>query len=264
MNNQEFTYLLNNPTANVNNVALENIVEEFPYFQAAKAIQLKHLSTTNSYKYNQALKKTAAYTIDRSVLFEFITSPIFINEKQKDLDLEKIESETIEKIHQQVSKNSSTEEPPQIKEEIAPEKEVAKEVLELGKPIQFTSSEPHSFVEWMQLISTKPIIREKKEENSTKNTSKIEEKFNLIDKFIKANPKIGPADKTLTNSNVTLNHHQENESLMTETLAKVYLEQKKYDNAIKAYRILCLKYPEKSGFFADRIKAIKILQRNKI
>ena len=50
---------------------------------------------------------------------------------------------------------------------------------------------------------------------------------------------------------------------MTETLAKVYLEQKKYENAIKAYRILILKYPEKSGFFADRIKAIKNLQKNK-
>jgi hypothetical protein len=50
---------------------------------------------------------------------------------------------------------------------------------------------------------------------------------------------------------------------MTETLARVYIEQKKYNNAIKAYRILSLKYPEKSGFFANRIKAIKILQRNK-
>jgi hypothetical protein len=48
---------------------------------------------------------------------------------------------------------------------------------------------------------------------------------------------------------------------MTETLAKVYLEQKKYENAIKAYHILSLKYPKKSGFFADRIKAIKILQK---
>jgi hypothetical protein len=33
-------------------------------------------------------------------------------------------------------------------------------------------------------------------------------------------------------------------SLMTETLAKVYLEQKKY-KAIQAYEILILKYPEK-------------------
>ncbi len=52
-------------------------------------------------------------------------------------------------------------------------------------------------------------------------------------------------------------------SLMTETLAKVYLAQKKYENAIQAYRILSLKYPEKSGFFADQIKRIQILQKNK-
>ena len=47
---------------------------------------------------------------------------------------------------------------------------------------------------------------------------------------------------------------------MTETLAKVYLEQNKYENAIKAYKILSLKYPEKSGFFADQIKRIRTLQ----
>ena len=44
---------------------------------------------------------------------------------------------------------------------------------------------------------------------------------------------------------------------MTETLAKVYLAQNNYKKAIQAYRILSLKYPEKSGFFADRISAIK-------
>jgi hypothetical protein len=49
---------------------------------------------------------------------------------------------------------------------------------------------------------------------------------------------------------------------MTETLARVYLEQHKYDKAIQAYEILILKYPEKSSFFADRITDIQILQQN--
>jgi len=110
----------------------------------------------------------------------------------------------------------------------------------------------------MQLISQKPIVRE---ENQARKFEKIEEKFNLIDKFIELNPKIKPVDKNVINIDVTNESTTENESLMTETLAKVYLEQKKYENAIKAYRILILKYPEKSGFFADRIKAIKKLQK---
>ena len=50
--------------------------------------------------------------------------------------------------------------------------------------------------------------------------------------------------------------------LMTETLAKVYLEQKKYQKAIQAYEILILKYPEKISFFANRISDIKALQQN--
>ena len=53
-----------------------------------------------------------------------------------------------------------------------------------------------------------------------------------------------------------------NDGLMTETLARIYLEQKNYDKAIQSYKILSLKYPEKSGFFADQIKAVKQLQEN--
>ena len=49
---------------------------------------------------------------------------------------------------------------------------------------------------------------------------------------------------------------------MTETLAKIYLQQKKYKKALYAYQILSLKYPEKNGFFANQIKTIKQLQQN--
>ncbi len=46
-----------------------------------------------------------------------------------------------------------------------------------------------------------------------------------------------------------------------QTLAKVYLEQKKYQKAIQAYEILILKYPEKSSFFADRISDIQFYNK---
>jgi len=52
------------------------------------------------------------------------------------------------------------------------------------------------------------------------------------------------------------------EELMTETLAKVYVKQKKYNKALLAYKILSLKYPEKNSFFADQIKEIKKLKQN--
>jgi hypothetical protein len=44
---------------------------------------------------------------------------------------------------------------------------------------------------------------------------------------------------------------------VTETLAEIYLKQGLWDKSINAYEVLSLKYPEKSSFFADRIREIK-------
>lgn len=54
----------------------------------------------------------------------------------------------------------------------------------------------------------------------------------------------------------------ENDELITETLANIYFQQKKYEKALHAYQKLSLKYPEKSIYFASRIKEIEDLTHN--
>ena len=46
----------------------------------------------------------------------------------------------------------------------------------------------------------------------------------------------------------------EPESLMTETLARIYLEQKNYAKAIQSYKILILKYPKKVLYLQTKLK----------
>ena len=271
MNREDITFLLQNPTnIDVSKTALLNeVVEMYPYFQAARAVQLKGLKSSNSIKYNQSLKKAAAYTVDRQVLFEFITSQNFTKNNYKEItvleEIEIIDPEIIKAPANAVANTFKSKDEQALKESIVEdyqiEEEVSETILEIGKPLQFNSTEPHSFNEWMQLISTKPIVREEIPTNSTEKNTKNEDKFNLIDQFIELNPKIKPVDKNAVYQDIKTEQSSESESLMTETLAKVYLEQKKYESAIKAYRILSLKYPEKSGFFADRIKAIKKLHK---
>ncbi|MBN8643158.1 MAG: hypothetical protein J0L86_15205 [Flavobacteriales bacterium] len=285
MNLTDYTYLINKPDAmnERHHASLEKVVEEFPYFQSARVLRLKHLYNQNSFIYNYALKVAAAYTTDRSVLFDFITSPSFTtvqngyyDQKLAELlNINVIGSEVIDGVNKESevsSKPNSLEQSilSSIKESDQPdedtvkipqnETEITETKLEIGKPLDFSINEKHSFQEWLQLSRFKPIDR-----NTTKNQS-IEDfdkkkKLELIDKFLEANPKIPPISKDDV-APIPQPAIEDKSYLMTETLARVYLEQKKYSRAIQAYEILILKYPEKSSFFADRISEINKLQQN--
>ncbi len=269
---------------------LEDIIDEYPYFQAARALHLKGLKNLDSYKYNNALKVTAAYTTDRDVLFDFITSKEFVQNNIADtiagrapkLQDKKAISEEIEPspdvetilgkdseeaaLPQNIqdaeqilnptlfkSKKTESEAPKSENKDFDPKTE-----LELGKPLPFTKKEKHSFTEWLQLTS-----KSDSENASDAETEELEKKkkFDLLDKFIESKPKIIPREDSKAKVNIKESVKMDKNELMTETLAKVYLEQKKYKKAIQAYKILSLKYPEKSGFFADQIRAVKKLQK---
>jgi hypothetical protein len=217
-------------------VQLKETVDKYPYFQSARALYLKGLKNVNSFKYNNELKLTAAYTTDRSILFDYITSANFTKKEVE--------------IHEQISNKIA------VKTEEKKSTEKPKE-LTLGSPFSFTKNESFSFNEWLQISVQKPVDRKK-----TPPIQEVSEKEKIINSFIENNPKIEPIAKEKSVS-VTIPENTQDEALMTETLAKVYLEQKKYENAIQAFRILSLKYPEKSGFFADQIKRVEILQKNK-
>ncbi|MDT0687505.1 hypothetical protein [Autumnicola psychrophila] len=301
MDINDFTYLLQHPgnVTKEHSGELEEILIKYPYFQAARALRLKGLKENRSFSYNSALKKTAAYTTDRSVLFDYITSPEFNQNqiaeqiKEQEKRLKEITVFEAEEVHGKRSmaiddaikmKQSESErvmdpalfERPE-KEETPEKRQIStntspeEEELKIGEPLDFNASESHSFAEWLRLTSAKPVEREtssSKEEKETiegekqdKDENAHSKKFDLIDEFISKSPKIKPG-KSTGKTNLAERSSVTPEALMTETLAKVYLEQKNYKKAIQAYKILILKNPEKSGFFADQIRAIEKLQEN--
>ena len=139
--------------------------------------------------------------------------------------------------------------------------------LNIGKPLEFDKTESHSFAEWLKITSFKPIVRyyeEQQPQIEIKDKSPIQNKLDIIDKFISDNPKIKPVAHYQPKPKLINNDEDISDSLMTETLARIYLEQKNYNKAIQSYKILSLKYPEKSSFFADQIKLIVELKDNNI
>ena len=108
-----------------------------------------------------------------------------------------------------------------------------------------SKTEKYSFLDWFDIIDD--------------DVPKVEKKLDLIDQFIKNSPKIEFSQEKKSDPDVIIEAKIKDE-LITETLAKIYVTQKKYNKAIKAYEILSLKYPKKSSFFADQIIDIKKLK----
>ena len=111
-----------------------------------------------------------------------------------------------------------------------------------------------SFSEWASYI---------KMNKDQKKKIKIADKFKLIDSFLDNKKKIVADRDAINNEDLSEKSWIASDELMTETLAKVFVRQKKYDKALQAFKILGLKYPEKNSFFADQIKNIKKIQKQK-
>ena len=150
MNTEKIIALINAPqnilSLDVTN--LDSLLLKHPYFQSGHLLLAKGLLNTDSIRYNQQLKKAAAYSLDRKKLFSLIT-------------LNKI------------SKTEAT-----VIKELEPES--IEEKLELGKPLAFNESENHSFSEWLTLLNVKKI--ERKEDQ--KEVSLID---NFLEKEVKIN-----------------------------------------------------------------------------
>ena len=236
---------------------LHDILKEYPYFQAAHYFYLNGLRQHRSFKYNDQLKKTAAYTTDRALLFDNI---VIDDRSISAAPAAIIDEKPSAQKPEQVVETENTE-------AISIADKLPEEALKLGQPLQFNKDETYSFREWLQLSSFTPIERVEpstegdkiSEGNQKKILKKDSSNMKLVDDFIASSPKINPSLQD-SYTDIAQDSVRENESLMTETLAHVYVAQKKYEKAITAFTILSLKYPEKSSFFAHQIQAIKKLQ----
>lgn len=136
-------------------------------------------------------------------------------------------------------------------------------IVDVKKHIEEDAAEEQSNVpvfintwqNWLKIDKTRTEIAD------AAATSKEEEKSKVIDTFIVKEPRIS---KLREESDFVVKERGDNIShLMTETLAKLYLEQKLYAKAIKAYQTLIEKHPEKKAYFTEQIKVIKDLRQAK-
>ena len=211
---------------------LEELSKNYPNFHLVRAYYLKALQKRKVSSFDKILSHTSVATYDRDLLYQFIETDLIARKSSK-----KKSRSTKDKL--------TSHDKSQVNEE--------KNIDANTKSLDI-SSKTLKFSEWAIFLNSDKKL-------SGKNDNL--ENFQLLDDFLKIPERIIP-DKNYKNiEDLSEKSWSPNDELMTETLAKVFVKQKKYRKAIEAYQILGLKYPEKNSLFANQIKEIKKLKKQK-
>lgn len=269
MNKEKFQELLVSPEKieEEDIVQLQQVVRDYPYFNNAHLLLLYRLHQLSSEKFNEQLKQSSLYLSNRFDLVNAIIQgwPSFSPKIKTKIDesREVILSPVIEELPKEIAENELEIETP-IEENdesdvvlVNPVKDFSFEEnfsfsLEEAKPIESLEKSDEEVSEKQELLSdllefdlSSPKLEEDKGED-------------LIDYFLKVNPRIVPKlDLEDKRGDISIPGLEENDEIVTETLADIYEQQGHYNKAKEAYQKLILKFPEKSTYFASRIQELE-------
>ena len=192
----------------------------------------------------------------------------YLNDKKK---VEPIPIEELKVVEKQDEPAVQPEEPkqeetePRFPDELIPEPVIYQlETAELPElptkgEEQFSEPEELSFSDWLSYTDSGELDAETKTEPkpvvpSDQELSGIE----IIDHFLSQADELPKKRAEFFDPRKAAAKADEDDfTVVSETLAKIYFEQEKYELAKQAYESLSLKYPEKSVYFAARLKEIE-------
>lgn len=296
MNKAHFIHLIEHPeqATSVEEASLREITRTYPYFQTARVLLTKCLHNQNSYLFEKELKTTALYAGNRKKLYDYIhavqEAPVLIAaevEPTAQVITEVIDEKLPEVLIQEsaeITETAKPEEktvPPVAATETVTEVEHTDTSENIEQPVNVVPdvASPHSFDEWLQLLSNQPlpevpktesivtpaVVEDTKQEETAEelntplpNKNQAFDIDGIISRFISESPSISrPKAEFFNPANMAKMSVEEDEDLVTETLARINLKQGNYKKAIRMFEKLCLKFPEKMPYFVDLIQKIK-------
>ena len=215
---------------------LRQMVDDFPYFHAVRMLYLKNLAILDDIRLDKELKKMSVYIPDRRLLFMLINDRRFAENESK---LQK-----------------------PLAAEVNKTEDVFNVVLANTVPVPAPSALLASdYVNWLESNAEDLPVAD--------GTDARFKHQDLIDSFMENEGRVfvqrtGDADRITgaeTENEMSVQDVQGKTSLddsyFTETLARVYMSQSRYEKALEIIRVLSLKYPEKNVYFADQIRYLE-------
>ena len=221
---------------------LRTLLARYPYFQTVRLLYLKNLFLLHDTTFGEELRRSAIYITDRKILFNLVEGDHY-------------GVKALEK---------------QVQQEMAPGID---RTLSLIDAFLATLPEETSQDNTIPLeISTDYTSYLLKEDSSAENIDEqpLLQGQDLIDSFINKTEEgtvefvvkeeeISSPTSEQDETEESVDEILDDESYFTETLAKIYIKQRKYSRALEIIRSLYLKYPEKNIYFADQIRFLEKL-----
>ncbi len=233
---------------------LRSLIALYPYYQTARLLLLQNLYILHDPSFNDELRNAALYITDRRVIFNLIEAAYYqlpsikADEKTKSgQEAANGEDRTISLIDNFL--------------ESIPEEENAGDKEQRRKPTPADAA-----IDYVSYL----LENENKEDAAHGRPDAPQLKGqNLIDNFInneggKIQLKEQPEFMPDIDEGLTTQEKGDDEDYFTETLAKIYIRQGRYNKALEIIQRLNLNYPKKNAYFADQIRFLeKLILNNK-
>ena len=299
MNKQQLYDLIDDPAElNENTLSgLQELIARYPFFQAGRMLLLKNLYVIDHVLFESELKRSALFVSDRTRLFDLIHDAYperIVKEEEKEADV--VEKEVEEAGEEKPSSVAVTGRVESVGDyfgvdEVTETMQGSKvgfvfhsgdDSLSVPEELLFDyeksdnagyslslyeeSSEEegsYTFEDWLSFVNDNKVGQHAKQEDKTED--KKSNTLDVIDKFLSTQDKtIKPQSRDTERRDEKIEESTmfDEDELMTETLAKIYMKQGHYSKALNIFEKLSLKYPEKSVYFAQQIEKVKKLISN--
>ncbi len=227
---------------------LRSLIAQYPYYQTARLLMLKNLYILHDPTFDEELRRAAIYITDRKVIFNLVESAHY-------------QLKTTEKTADEKKQTKGAEQRPSTNELIDKFLKTIPVEEEKDKSKKRKPTAADAAIDYVAyLLETEEKEDVKSEETESSPT------LDLIDSFISNNeqgrielkenieyvPEI--ADEGDKNG-----ENEDEEGYFTETLARIYIKQGRYSQALEIIKRLNLAYPKKNAYFADQIRFLEKL-----